>query len=152
MLRVFLCGVQSCSVALPVSNSTRFVSGGIKRPGREAVPSLISATMVIQLNYLTSLITTAFILFYLHIKAIPVQPWTGPEGSRRLRLPDFQESRHMKVLRLSALRTGRLYPPGNIPGTHFCRGTEWCSWLRHCATSRKVAGSIPDGVTVIFNR
>ena len=21
-------------------------------------------------------------------------------------------------------------------------GTRWCSWLRHCATSRKVAGSI----------
>ena len=28
----------------------------------------------------------------------------------------------MKVVRLSALRTGQLYPPGNIPGTHFCRG------------------------------
>jgi len=26
----------------------------------------------------------------------------------------------MKVVRLSALRTGRLYRPGNIPGTHFC--------------------------------
>jgi len=26
----------------------------------------------------------------------------------------------MKVIRLSAVRTGRLYPPGNIPGTHFC--------------------------------
>jgi len=26
------------------------------------------------------------------------------------------------------------------------RGTRWRSWLRHCATSRKVAGSIPDGV------
>ena len=26
----------------------------------------------------------------------------------------------MKVVRLSALRTDRLYPPGNIPGTHFC--------------------------------
>ena len=25
----------------------------------------------------------------------------------------------MKVERLSALRTSRLYPPGNIPGTHF---------------------------------
>jgi hypothetical protein len=23
-------------------------------------------------------------------KAIPVHPWTGPEGSRRLRLPDFK--------------------------------------------------------------
>ena len=26
----------------------------------------------------------------------------------------------MKVVRLSVLRTGRLYPPGNISGTHFC--------------------------------
>jgi len=26
----------------------------------------------------------------------------------------------MKMVRLSALRIGRLYPPGNIPGTHFC--------------------------------
>ena len=25
-------------------------------------------------------------------------------------------------------------------------GTQWRSWLRNCATSRKVAGSIPDGV------
>ena len=23
-------------------------------------------------------------------------------------------------------------------------GTRWRSWLRHCATNRKVAGSIPD--------
>jgi len=27
----------------------------------------------------------------------------------------------MKVLRLSPLNTGRLYPPGNTPGTHFCQ-------------------------------
>ena len=27
----------------------------------------------------------------------------------------------------------------------------WRSWLRHCAKSRKVAGSIPDGVTGILN-
>jgi len=26
----------------------------------------------------------------------------------------------MKAVRLPALRTGRLKPPGNIPGTHFC--------------------------------
>jgi hypothetical protein len=30
----------------------------------------------------------------------------------------------MKVVRLSALRTGRLYPPGNIPGTHFPQGHD----------------------------
>ena len=29
-------------------------------------------------------------------------------------------------------------------------GTRWRSWLRHCATSRKVAGSIPDVVIGIF--
>ena len=28
-------------------------------------------------------------------------------------------------------------------------GTQWRSWLRHCATSRKVAGSIPDGVIIL---
>ena len=27
-----------------------------------------------------------------------------------------------------------------------------CSWLRHCATSWKVAGSIADGVTGILDR
>jgi hypothetical protein len=30
-------------------------------------------------------------------------------------------------------------------------GTRWRSWLRHCATSRNVEGSIPDGVTEIFS-
>ena len=30
-------------------------------------------------------------------------------------------------------------------------GTAVRSWLRHCATSQKVAGSIPDGVIGIFH-
>jgi hypothetical protein len=30
------------------------------------------------------------------------------------------------------------------------RGMQWHSWLRHCATNWKVAGSIPNGVTGIF--
>ena len=29
--------------------------------------------------------------------------------------------------------------------------TRWRSWLRHCATSRKVAASIPDDVIGIFH-
>jgi hypothetical protein len=31
-------------------------------------------------------------------------------------------------------------------------GMQWRSWLKNCATSRKVVGSIPDGVTGIFHR
>jgi len=31
-------------------------------------------------------------------------------------------------------------------------GTAVAQWLRCCATNRKVAGSIPDGVTGIFHR
>jgi len=31
-------------------------------------------------------------------------------------------------------------------------GTRWRSWLRHCATSQKVTGLIPDGIIGIFHR
>ena len=41
-------------------------------------------------------------------KTIPLQAWTGPEGI--VEAVRFQDNRHMKVVRLSALRTGRLYP------------------------------------------
>jgi hypothetical protein len=34
--------------------------------------------------------------------------------------------------------------------TQIRRGRRWRSWLRHCATSRKVADSIPDEVSEIF--
>ena len=44
------------------------------------------------------------------------RPW----GFQEAEAPRFQDNRHMKVVRLSALRNGRLYHPGNIPGTHFC--------------------------------
>ena len=36
-------------------------------------------------------------------------------------------------------------------GTVVKMSTRWRSWLRHCATSRKVAGSIPGGVIGIFH-
>ena len=45
---------------------------------------------------------------------IPLQAWTGPEGSRRLRLPDFKTIGTRRWLRLSAVGTGRLYPSQEI--------------------------------------
>ena len=52
-------------------------------------------------------------------KAVPLQAWGGPEGSRKLSLPDFVTTAQDggKVVSL----THRLpLPPGNTPGTHFC--------------------------------
>jgi len=52
-------------------------------------------------------------------KAVPLQAWSGPEGSRKLRLPDYMTTARDggKVVSL----THRLHlPPGNAPGTHFC--------------------------------
>ena len=42
-------------------------------------------------------------------KAVPLQAWTGPEVSRKLRLPDFLTTARDGG-RLSALHTGRLFP------------------------------------------
>ena len=52
-------------------------------------------------------------------KAIALQAWTGPEGSRRWRLTEFLTIGIWKwKVKLSALCTCHLYPPGNIPITH----------------------------------
>ena len=48
---------------------------------------------------------------------IPVQDYYRPREFQEMEAHRFRDSRHMKVLRLSALRTDR---PGNIPNTHFC--------------------------------
>jgi hypothetical protein len=43
-----------------------------------------------------------------------------PLGLQDAKAPRFQDSRHVNVVMLSALLNGRLYPPGDTPGTHFC--------------------------------
>ena len=52
-------------------------------------------------------------------KAVPLQAWSGPEGSRKLRFPDFMTTAQDggKVVSLTHRPT---LPPGNAPGTHFC--------------------------------
>jgi len=42
-------------------------------------------------------------------KSVPLQAWSGPEGSRKLRFPDFMTTAQDGG-RLSALHTGHFYP------------------------------------------
>jgi hypothetical protein len=56
----------------------------------------------------------------LFINSNPIKGMDRPKGFQEFENPRFQDNRHMKVVRLSAPHTDYLYPPGNIPGTHFC--------------------------------
>jgi hypothetical protein len=54
-----------------------------------------------------------------HLKAVPLQAWSGPEGSRKLRFPDFMTTAQDGGKVVSFTHRPPL-PPGNTPGTHFC--------------------------------
>jgi hypothetical protein len=51
--------------------------------------------------------------------AVSLQAWSVPEGSRKLRFPDFMTTAQDggKVVSLTHRPP---VPPGNTPGTHFC--------------------------------
>ena len=51
-------------------------------------------------------------------KSVPLQAWTSPDGSRKLRFPDFMITAQDggKVV---SLKHRPPLPPGNAPGTHF---------------------------------
>ena len=52
-------------------------------------------------------------------KSNPITGLDRSWGFQEFETPRIQDNRHMKVVRLSVVRTDRLYPAGNIPGTHF---------------------------------
>jgi len=52
-------------------------------------------------------------------KSVPLQAWSGPEGSRKLRLPYFMTTAQ-EGGKVVSLTHRPLLPPGNSPGTHFC--------------------------------
>jgi hypothetical protein len=51
-------------------------------------------------------------------KAVPLEAWIGPEGSKKLRFPDFMKTVQDGGKFVSLTHRPPL-PPGNTPGTHF---------------------------------
>jgi len=52
-------------------------------------------------------------------KSVPLQARSGPEGSRKLRFPNFVTTAQDGGKVVSRMHRPPL-PPGNVPGTHFC--------------------------------
>jgi hypothetical protein len=72
---------------------------------------------------------SVFVFFFLTIinsykgkgkgKAVPLQAWSGPEVSRKIRFPDFMTTAQDGGKVVSLTHRPPL-PPGNTPGTHLC--------------------------------
>jgi hypothetical protein len=52
-------------------------------------------------------------------KAVPLQAWSGPEGSKKLRFPDFMTTAQEGGKVVTLMHLPHLLS-GNSPGTHFC--------------------------------
>jgi hypothetical protein len=56
---------------------------------------------------------------FLKGKAVPLQAWSGPEGSSKLRFPDFMTT-PLNGGKVVSLTHRAPLPPGNTTGTLFC--------------------------------
>ena len=63
--------------------------------------------------------TNVVLPLYNEEKAVPLQAWSGPEGSRKSRFPDYMTTAQDGGKVVSPTHRPPL-PPGNAPGTHFC--------------------------------
>ena len=109
--------------------NTRNISWGVKAAGAlrwqtyyPNVPIVLKSGSLKLLK--PSGVVQAFIYIYIYIylhkgKAVPLQAWSGPEGSRKLRFPDFMTTVQNGGKVVSLTHRPPL-PLGNAPGTHFC--------------------------------
>jgi hypothetical protein len=79
---------------------------------------------------------------YSNIKSNPITGLDRPWGFQEVEAPRFQDNRHLMVLRLSAIRAGRVYPPpspqeiflvllsvtGWVDPRVMLRPQGWCQW------------------------
>ena len=79
-------------------------------------PDLREVSLTIQPFYPSS---HCILVWVKKVKEAPLQAWSGPEGSRKLRFPDFMTTAQDggKVVNLTHRPP---LSPGNKPVTHFC--------------------------------
>ena len=81
-------------------------------------------------------------------KAIHTQAWTGTQACTRLRIPEFLEIWHMKVARLSALHSGRLYPPADNPARLRLKRDGTCAETRFRLSAKRTSPFKSAGASV----
>ena len=59
------------------------------------------------------------VFLYIKGKAVPLQAWSGPEGTRKLWFPDCMTTAQDGSKVVSLTHRPPL-SPGNAPGNHFC--------------------------------
>ena len=81
------------------------------------------------------------------IKATPVPAWTGPQASRRLRLPEYLEKSAREGGKVSPQHRPLLPlpPPGDIPGIHFFSRLNG-PWGHNAATRIKSMKNSSDAI------
>ena len=100
-----------------------------------------------ELKFLSTCYCQYWCLFSNVSKAVPLQAWSGPEGSRKLRFPDFMTMAQDGGKVVSLTHRPHL-PTGNTPGTHFCQRLSQLQG--HSATGRIM--SLKNSNDTIGNR
>ena len=71
------------------------------------------------MSFTRIILGTTHYMKYIKDKAVPLQAWSGPEGSWKLRFPDYMTAAQDGGKVVSLTHRPPL-PPENAPGTHFC--------------------------------
>jgi hypothetical protein len=79
----------------------------------------ILVTLHIDIILVNNKLNAQFLICKEKGKAVPLQAWSCPEGSKKLRFQDFMTTAQDGDKIVSLTHRPPL-PPGNTPGTHFC--------------------------------
>ena len=95
---------------------------------------------------------SAYILKYAHILVMWSKSFCQHYGvSLRGTSLSYSDESHWLLQSWSVHSVHNITQCINMKHSKGGRGTQWCSWLWHCAANWKVTGSIPYGVIGIFH-